>query len=69
MRVHFEKLMKYATNNDLLKKLKKTIDYNINIDHYAFRRWAVNEINLETYIQRERKSFCWRSCHLKAFID
>jgi hypothetical protein len=56
VRVHPEKPMKYETSNNLLKQLGKDAGYDINIDHYAFRRWTANEANREICVERERPS-------------
>jgi hypothetical protein len=54
VRVHPEKPMKYETSNNLLEQLGKNAGYNIDIDHYAFRRWTANEANREICVGRER---------------
>jgi hypothetical protein len=51
VRVHPEKPMNYDTSNNLLKQLGKDAGYDINIDHYAFRRWTANEANCETAVR------------------
>jgi hypothetical protein len=54
-RVHDEKPMKYETSNSLLKQLGNDAGYDIDIDHYAFRRWTANEANREICVERERR--------------
>ena len=56
VRVHPEKPMKYETSNNLLKLLGKDAGYDINIDHYAFRRWTANEANREICVEYERRA-------------
>ena len=55
LRVHDEKPMKYETSNSLLKQLGKDPGYDINIDHYAFRRWTANEANREICVECKRR--------------
>jgi len=56
VRVHPEKPMKYETSYNLLKQLGKDAGYDINIDHYAFRRWTANEANREICVGCERRA-------------
>ena len=37
--------MMYQTHNKLLKRLGHDAGYDIDITHYAFRRWTANEAN------------------------
>jgi hypothetical protein len=46
--------MKYDTSNNLLKTLGNNAGYDINIDHYAFRRWTANEANREICVEHKR---------------